>query len=82
MAITQSERKRPRRTFTMEDAVFELLTRSAEDADVSRIRLLEHLVLRAERSATSSRPPLRLWGKDPVPELPAIAADLRNPRPC
>ena len=44
MAIAQTERKRPRRTFTMEDASFELLTRLAEDADVSRSRLLEKLV--------------------------------------
>ena len=72
MAITQSERKRPRRTFTMEDAVFELLTRSAEDADVSRIRLLEHLVLRAERSATSSRRPCASGGRTPYPNYPPL----------
>ena len=44
MATTQTERKRPRRTFTMDDEVFELLTRLSEDADVSRSRLLEQLV--------------------------------------
>ena len=44
MATTQNERKRPRRTFTMDDQIFELLTRLSEDADVSRSRLLEHLV--------------------------------------
>ena len=44
MAIAEPERKRPRRTFTMDDAVFELLTRLSEDADVSRSRLLERLV--------------------------------------
>ena len=46
MALVQSESKRtrPRRTFTMDDAVFENLTRLAEDADISRSRLLELLV--------------------------------------
>ena len=44
MAVAQSERKRPRRTFTMDDEVFEQLTRLAEDADISRSRLLEQLV--------------------------------------
>ena len=44
MAIAQTERKRPRRTFTMDDEVFERLTRLAEDADISRSRLLEQLV--------------------------------------
>ena len=46
MAIAQSESKRarPRRTFTMDDEVFERLTRLAEDADISRSRLLEQLV--------------------------------------
>ena len=44
MAIAQSERKRPRRTFTMDDEVFERLTLLAEDADISRSRLLEQMV--------------------------------------
>ncbi len=44
MATTQTERKCPRRTFTMDDAVFELLTRLSEDVDVSRSRLLEKMV--------------------------------------
>ena len=46
MATTQTERKRPRRTFTMDDEVFELLTRLSEDedVDVSRSRLLEKMV--------------------------------------
>ena len=143
MATTQTERKRPRRTFTMDDEVFELLTRLSEDADVSRSRLLEkmvgqdhetyerltqaaagaevspgefleralflddepyerltnmatqaradrrqfleHLILRAEAVWNFQPPPpplprpwWKLWGKDPVPELPAIVADLRN----
>ena len=143
MAIAQTERKRPRRTFTMDDEVFELLTRLSEDADVSRSRLLErlvgrdheayerltqaaagadvspgeflervvlidddaydrltnmatqaradrrqfleHLILRAEAVWNFQPPPpplprpwWKLWGKDPVPELPAIVADLRN----
>ena len=46
MAIAQSESKRarPRRTFTMDDEVFERLTRLAEGTDTSRSRLLEQLV--------------------------------------
>ena len=44
MAIAQNERKRPRRTFTMGDEVFERLTLLADDADTSRSRLLEQLV--------------------------------------
>ena len=35
---------RPRRTFTMDDEVFEQLTRMTEDVDTSRSRLLEQLV--------------------------------------
>ena len=35
---------RPRRTFIMDNEVFERLTRLAEDADISRSRLLEQLV--------------------------------------
>ena len=143
MAATQTERKRPRRTFTMDDEVFELLTQLAEAGDVSRSRLLEqmvgrdheayeqlthaatgaevsvgeflervvflrdepyerlthmaqqaradrrqfleHLIMRAEAVWNFQPPPpplprpwWKLWGKDPVPELPAIVADLRN----
>ena len=145
MAIAQSESKRarPRRTFTMDDEVFERLTRLAEGTDTSRSRLLEqlvgqdheayerltqaaagaeispgeflervvlidddayerltnmatqaradrrqfleHLILRAEAVWNFQPPPpplprpwWKLWGKDPVPELPAIVADLRN----
>ena len=143
MAIAQNERKRPRRTFTMGDEVFERLTLLADDADTSRSRLLEqlvgqdheayerltqaaagaeigpgeflervvlidddayerltnmatqaradrrqfleHLILRAEAVWNFQPPPpplprpwWKLWGKDPVPELPAIVADLRN----
>ena len=143
MAASQTERKRPRRTFTMDDQAFEQLTRMAEDVDISRSRLLEqlvgqdheayerlmqvatstevnpgeylervvflerdpyerltnmvtqaraseaqfleHLILRAE-AIYNFQPPLpppprpwwKLWGKEPVPELPAIVADLRN----
>ena len=143
MAATQNERKRPRRTFTMDDEVFELLTQLAEAGDVSRSRLLEqmvgqdheayeqlahaaagaqvtageflervvflddepyerlthmaqqaradrrqfleHLLMRAEAVWNFQPPPpplprpwWKLWGKDPVPDLPAIVADLRN----
>ena len=35
MAIAQNERKRPRRTFTMDDEVFERLTLLAEGTDTS-----------------------------------------------
>ena len=143
MTIAQTERRRPRRMFTMDDEVFEPFTRLSEDADVSRSRLLErlvgrdheayeqlthvatgaevsageflervvflrdepyerlthmaqqaradrrqfleHLILRAEAvwnfqppPPPLSRPWWKLWGKDTVPELPAIVADLRN----
>ena len=144
MAIAQNERKRPRprRTFTMDDEVFEQLTLLADDADTSRSRLLEqlvgqdheayerltqvatsaevslgeflerlvflesdpyerltkmaqharadrsqfleHLILRAE-AVWNFQPPVllprpwwKLWGKEPVAEMPAIVADLRN----
>ena len=72
MASAQKERKRPRRTFTMDDEVFELLTQLAEAGDVSRSRLLEHLVLRAERSATSSRRPCASGGRTPYPNYPPL----------
>ena len=141
MAADQ-ERKCPRRTFTMDDEVFERLTFLADDVDTSRSRVLEQLVgqdheayvrltqvvtsaevspveflervlflrrdpyerltnmaeqakaneaqflerliLRAEAIYNFQPPPplprpwWKLWGKDPVPELPAIVADLRN----
>ena len=44
LQAVQTERKRPRRTFTIDDEVFELLTRLADDVDVSRSRLLEQLM--------------------------------------
>ena len=44
MAIAQPERKRPRRTFTMDDEVFERLTWLADNAGVSRSRLIEKMV--------------------------------------
>ena len=43
-AAAQPERKRPRRMFTMDDEAFGLLTRLADDADVSRSRLIEKMV--------------------------------------
>ena len=46
---------------------------------------MEHLILRAEAVWNFQPPPpslprpwWRLWGKDPVPEVPAIVADLRD----
>ena len=42
--MAAAQRKRPRRTFTMDDEAFELLTRLADDADVSRSRLIEKMV--------------------------------------
>ena len=44
MAIAQAEKRRPKRTFTMDDEVFELLTEMANGADVSRSRMIEKLV--------------------------------------
>ena len=50
-----------------------------------RRQFLEHLILRAEAVCNfhPPAPPLprpwwKLWGKEPVPELPAVVADLRN----
>ena len=48
-------------------------------------RFLEHLILRAE-AVWNFQPPLpplprpwwKVWGRDPVPEVPAIVADLRD----
>ena len=48
-------------------------------------QFLEHLILRAEAIYNYQplvlpppRPWWKLWSKEPVPEMPAIVADLRN----
>ena len=93
MAIAQSESKRarPRRTFTMDDEVFERLTRLAEDADISRSRLLEQMVgqdheayVRLTQVATSAEvSPVEFLervlflGRDPYERLTTIAQRAR-----
>ena len=42
--MAAAQRKRPRRTFTMDGEVFERLTRLADNADVSRNRFIEKMV--------------------------------------
>ena len=61
----------------------ERLTNMANQARADRRQFLEHLILRAEAVWNFQPPPLprpwwKLWGKDPVLELPAIVADLRD----
>ena len=63
--------------------VYELLTTMATQARADRRQFLEHLILRAEAVWNFQPPPpplprpwWKLWEKDPVPELPAIVADL------
>ena len=93
MAIAQSESKRarPRRTFTMDDEVFERLTRLAEDADISRSRLLEQMVgqdheayVRLTQVATSAEvSPVEFLervlflGRDPYERLTNMAQQAR-----
>ena len=91
MAIAQTERKRPRRTFTMDDEVFEQLTRIAEDADTSRSRLLEQLVGQdheayerltqlasgAEVSSGEFLERVVFLGRDPYERLPTMALQAR-----
>ena len=63
----------------------ERLTNMANQARADRRQFLEHLILRAEAVCNFQplppplpRPWWKLWGKNPVPELPAIVADLRD----
>ena len=63
----------------------ERLTNMANQARADRRQFLEHLILRAEAVWNFQPPPpplprpwWKLCGKDPVLELPAIVADLRN----
>ena len=58
---------------------------SATQARADRRQFMERLILRAEavwnfhpRVLLPPRPWWKLWGKDPVPEPPAIVTDLRN----
>ena len=63
----------------------ERLTNMANQARADRRQFLEHLILWAEAVWNFQPPPpplprpwWKLWGKDPVPELQPIVADLRN----
>ena len=65
--------------------VYERLTHMAAQAKASEAQFLEHLILRAEAIYNFQPPVLppprpwwKLWSKEPVPEMPAIVADLRN----
>ena len=96
MAIAQSESKRarPRRTFTMDDEVFERLTRLAEDADISRSRLIEqlvgydheayerltHLATGAEINPGEFLERVLLLGSDPYERLTKMAQHARADR--
>ena len=62
------------------------LTRIAAAARATPSQFLEHLILRAEAiynfeppAPPQPRPWWKLWVKNPVPEIPALVADLRNP---
>ena len=57
----------------------------ASQARANEAQFLEHLILRAEAIYNFQplvlpppRPWWKLWSKEPVPEMPAIVADLRN----
>ena len=65
--------------------VYERLTNMAKQARANEAQFLEHLILRAEAIYNFQPPVLppprpwwKLWNKEPVPEMPAIVADLRN----
>ena len=70
------------RVVFLESDPYERLTNMAQHARVDRSQFLDHLILRAEGiynfEPPSPRPWWKLWGKDVVAELPAIAADLRK----
>jgi predicted transcriptional regulator len=48
MATATENRKRKRRTFTMDDESYERLTHMADSAHTNRSRFLEQLILLAE----------------------------------
>ena len=62
--------------------VHERLTYMATQPRAEPGQFLEHLILRAEAIYNFQPPPARpwwkLWGKEPVPEIPALVADLRS----
>ena len=73
------------RVVFLDDEPYERLTNMVQQARADRRQFLEHLILRAEAVWNFQPPPpplprpwWKLWGKEPVPELPAIMADLRN----
>ena len=68
----------------MVPSLAEFAHNSATQARADRRQFLEHLILRAEAVWNFEPPPplprpwWKLWGKERVPEVPAIVADLRN----
>ena len=64
---------------------YERLTNMVRQARANEVQFLEHLIVRAE-AVYNFQPPLpppprpwwKLWSKEPVLEMPAIVADLRN----
>ena len=73
------------RVVVLESDPYERLKNMATQARANRSQFLEHLILRAE-AVWNFQPPLpppprpwwKLWSKEPVLEMPAIVADLRN----
>ena len=73
------------RAVFLEHEPYERLTKMAQQARANEAQFLEHLILRAEAIYNFQPPVLppprpwwKLWSKEPVPEMPAIVADLRN----
>ena len=63
MATATENRKRKRRTFTMDDESYERLTPMADSAHTNRSRFLEQLILLAEPIFSWEMPPPRPWWK-------------------
>ena len=73
------------RVVFLDDEPHERLTDMAQQARANPSQFLEPLIVRAEAFWNFQPPPppvpltwWKLWGKDPVPEVPAIVADLRD----
>ena len=59
MTTATENRKRKRRTFTMDDSSYERLTQMADSAHTNRSRFLEQLILLAEPIFSWETPPPR-----------------------
>ena len=80
MATATENRKRKRRTFTMDDESYERLTHMADSAHTNRSRFLEQLILLAEPIFSWETPPPRPWWKfwGQVPQPPELVAPAHN----